>query len=154
MDDLKVQNEKLVSDNIALVEDNTKKDTQIFKLKEENSNIKEELNTLKKSELFLKTQLNELKISTQKQLNLLNDTLGKIKDKMNKFKSFILFKVLDNDFKEYELKQLQEQEHKQKIEQEKDFNDFLQRGELLNSIKKHLPSSQIDILDIKKYILN
>jgi hypothetical protein len=36
----------------------------------------------------------------------------------------------------------------------KDFNDFLQRGELLNSIKKHLPSSQIDILDIKKYILN
>ena len=45
-------------------------------------------------------------------------------------------------------------EHKQKIEQEKDFNDFLQRGELLNSIKKHLPSSQIDILDIKKYILN
>ncbi|MGJ0315870.1 hypothetical protein NG754_04955 [Aliarcobacter cryaerophilus] len=35
----------------------------------------------------------------------------------------------------------------------KDFNDFLQRGELLNSIKKHLPSSQIDILDIKKYIL-
>ena len=35
-----------------------------------------------------------------------------------------------------------------------DFNDFLQRGELLNSIKKHLPSSQIDILDIKKYILN
>ncbi len=154
MDDLKVQNEKLVSDNIALVEDNTKKDTQIFKLKEENSNIKEELNTLKKSELFLKTQLNELKISTQKQLNLLNDTLGKIKDKMNKFKSFILFKGLDNDFKEYELKQLQEQEHKQKIEQEKDFNDFLQRGELLNSIKKHLPSSQIDILDIKKYILN
>ena len=115
MDDLKVQNEKLVSDNIALVEDNTKKDTQIFKLKEENSNIKEELNTLKKSELFLKTQLNELKISTQKQLNLLNDTLGKIKDKMNKFKSFILFKGLDKDFKEYEL----EQEIKQKIEQEK-----------------------------------
>ena len=37
---------------------------------------------------------------------------------------------------------------------QKDFNDFLQRGELLNSIKKHLPSSQIDILDIKKYILN
>ena len=36
----------------------------------------------------------------------------------------------------------------------KDFNDFLLRGELLNSIKKHLPSSQIDILDIKKYILN
>ena len=28
--------------------------------------------------------------------------------------------------------------------------NFLQRGELLNSIKKHLPSSQIDILDIKK----
>ena len=26
----------------------------------------------------------------------------KIKDKMNKFKSFILFKGLDNDFKEYE----------------------------------------------------
>ena len=47
-------------------------------------------------------QLNELKISTQKQLNSLNETLGKIKDKMNKFKSFILFKGLDRDFKEYE----------------------------------------------------
>ena len=53
--------------------------------------------------LFLKNQLNELKISTQKQLNSLNDVLGKIKDKMNKFKSFILFKGLDMDFKEYEL---------------------------------------------------
>ena len=42
----------------------------------------------------------------------------------------------------------------QKYITKKDFNDFLQRGELLNSIKKHLPSSQIDILDIKKYILN
>lgn len=104
VDELKVQNEKLQNDNIALVEDNSKKDTQIFKLKEENSNIKEELNTLKKSELFLKTQLNELKISTQKQLNLLNDTLGKIRNKMNKFKSFILFKGLDRDFKEYEQK--------------------------------------------------
>ena len=104
VDELKVQNEKLLNDNIALVEDNTKKDTQIFKLKEENSNIKEELSSLKKSELFLKTQLNELKISTQKQLNLLNDTLGKIRNKMNKFKSFILFKGLDRDFKEYEQK--------------------------------------------------
>ena len=115
VEELKVQNEKLVSDNIALVEDNSKKDTQIFKLKEENSNIKEELSNLKKSELFLKNQLNELKISTQKQLNSLNDVLGKIKNKMNKFKSFILFKGLDKDFKEYEL----EQEIKQKIEQEK-----------------------------------
>ena len=104
MDDLKVQNEKLVSDNIALVEDNTKKDTQISELKKENSNIKAEVSSLKKSELFLKTQLNELKVSTQKQLNLLNDTLGKIKDKMNKFKSFILFKGLDRDFQEYEQK--------------------------------------------------
>jgi chromosome segregation ATPase len=121
VDELKVQNEKLVSDNIALVEDNTKKDTQIFKLKEENSNIKEELNTLKKSELFLKAQLNELKISTQKQLNSLNETLGKIKDKISKFKSFILFKGLDKDFKEYELKQSEAQELKQRIELEKDF---------------------------------
>ena len=62
-----------------------------------------------------------MKISTQKQLNSLNDTLGKIKDKMNKFKSFILFKGLDKDFKEYELKQAQEYELKQNIEQEKDF---------------------------------
>ena len=121
VDELKVQNEKLVSDNILLLEDNTKKDKVISKLKEENSNIKAELSSLKKSELFLKNQLNELKISTQKQLNSLNDALGKIKDKMNKFKSFILFKGLDKDFKEYELKQVQEQELKQKIEQEKDF---------------------------------
>jgi hypothetical protein len=104
VDELKVQNEKLVSENITLVEDNSKKDTQILELKKENSNIKEELNTLKKSELFLKTQLNELKISTQKQLNSLNDVLDKIKNKISKFKSFILFKGLDNDFKEYELK--------------------------------------------------
>jgi hypothetical protein len=103
VDELKVQNEKLVSDNILLVEDNTKKDKQISKLKEDNSNIKAELSNLKKSELFLKNQLNELKISTQKQLNSLNDILGKIKDKMNKFKSFILFKGLDKNFKEYEL---------------------------------------------------
>lgn len=68
-----------------------------------------------------KYSLNELKISTQKQLNSLNKTLGKIKDKISKFKSFILLKGLDNDFKEYELKQAQEQEFKQKIEQEKDF---------------------------------
>ena len=102
VDELKIQNEKLVSDNILLVEDNSKKDTEILELKEENSNIKVELSALKKSELFLKNQLNELKISTQKQLNLLNDTLGKIKNKMNKFKSFILFKGLDKDFKEYE----------------------------------------------------
>lgn len=121
VDELKEQNEKLVSDNTALVEDNSKKDIQISKLKEENSNIKEELSSLKKSELFLKTQLNELKISTQKQLNSLNETLGKIKDKISKFKSFILFKGLDNDFKEYELKQIQEQELKQKIELDKDF---------------------------------
>ena len=40
---------------------------------------------------------------------------------MNKFKSFILFKGLDKDFKEYKLKQVQKQELKQKIEQEKDF---------------------------------
>ena len=33
----------------------------------------------------------------------MNDVLGKIKDKMNKFKSFILFKGLDKDFNEYEL---------------------------------------------------
>jgi predicted RNase H-like nuclease (RuvC/YqgF family) len=85
-----VQNEKLVSDNIALVEDNSKKDKVISKLKEDNSNIKAELSSLKKSELFLKNQLNELKISTQKQLNSLNETLGKIKDKISKFKSFIL----------------------------------------------------------------
>ena len=103
VDDLKEQNEKLVSDNATLVEDNSKKDTQIFKLKEENSNIKAELSSLKKSELFLKNQLNELKIATQKQLNSLNDTLVKIKDKIGKFKSFILFKGLDKDFKEYEL---------------------------------------------------
>ena len=49
----------------------------------------------------------------------MNDVLGKIKDKISKFKSFILFKGLDNDFKEYELKQ--EQELKQKMESEKDF---------------------------------
>jgi hypothetical protein len=103
VDDLKVQNEKLVNDNILLFEDNTKKDKVISKLKEDNSNINAELSSLKKSELFLKNQLNELKISTQKQLNSLNDALGKIKDKMNKFKSFILFKGLDKDFKEYEL---------------------------------------------------
>ena len=121
VDELKVQNEKLVSDNILLVEDNTKKDKVIPKLKEDNSNIKAELSSLKKSELFLKNQLNELKISTQKQLNSLNETLGKIKDKMNKFKSFILFKGLDKDFKDYELEQAQEQEVKPKIEQEKDF---------------------------------
>ena len=102
VDELKEKNEKLQSYNIALVEDNSKKDKVILELKEENSNIKEELSNLKKSELFLKNQLNELKISTQKQLNSLNDVLGKIKDKMNKFKSFILFKGLDNDFKEYE----------------------------------------------------
>lgn len=119
VEELKVQNEKLVNDNILLVEDNSKKDTQILELKEENSNIKAELSALKKSELFLKNQLNELKISTQKQLNSLNETLGKIKDKMNKFKSFILFKGLDKDFKEFELEQAQEQELKQKIEQEK-----------------------------------
>ncbi len=103
VDELKVQNEKLVNDNILLVEDISKKDKVISKLKEDNSNIKAELSSLKKSELFLKNQLNELKISTQKQLNSLNETLGKIKDKMNKFKSFILFKGLDKDFKEYEL---------------------------------------------------
>ena len=102
VDELKVQNEKLVSDNILLFEDNTKKDKQISELKEDNSNINAELSNLRKSELFLKNQLNELKISTQKQLNSLNETLGKIKDKMNKFKSFILFKGLDRDFKEYE----------------------------------------------------
>jgi chromosome segregation ATPase len=103
VDELKVQNEKLVNDNILLVEDISKKDKVISKLKEDNSNINAELSSLKKSELFLKNQLNELKISTQKQLNSLNDALGKIKDKMNKFKSFILFKGLDKDFKEYEL---------------------------------------------------
>jgi DNA repair exonuclease SbcCD ATPase subunit len=103
VDELKEKNEKLVSDNIALVEDNSKKDKVISKLKEDNSILNAELTTLKKSELFLKNQLNELKISTQKQLNSLNETLGKIKDKMNKFKSFILFKGLDKDFKEYEL---------------------------------------------------
>ena len=103
VDELKEKNEKLQSDNIALVEDNSKKDKVISKLKEDNSNIKAELSSLKKSELFLKNQLNELKIATQKQLNSLNDVLGKIKDKMNKFKSFILFKGLDKDFKEYEL---------------------------------------------------
>ena len=103
VDELKVQNEKLQNDNITLVEDNTNKDKQISKLKEDNSNIKAELSSLKKSELFLKNQLNELKISTQKQLNSLNDALGKIKDKISKFKSFILFKGLDKDFKEYEL---------------------------------------------------
>ena len=103
VDELKVQNEKLVSDNILLLEDNTKKDKVISKLKDDNSNIKAELSSLRKSELFLKDQINELKISTQKQLNSLNDVLGKIKDKMNKFKSFILFKELDKDFKEYEL---------------------------------------------------
>ena len=105
VDELKVQNKKLVNDNILLLEDNTKKEKVISKLKEDNSNIKAELSSLKKSELFLKNQLNELKISTQKQLNSLNETLGKIKDKMNKFKSFILFKGLDKDFKEYELEQ-------------------------------------------------
>lgn len=103
VDELKVQNEKLVNDNILLVEDNSKKDKVISKLKEDNSNINAELSNLKKSELFLKNQLHELKISTQKQLNSLNDVLRKIKDKMNKFKSFILFKGLDKDFKEYEL---------------------------------------------------
>lgn len=36
----------------------------------------------------------------------------------------------------------------------KEFNNFLKDGEFLNCIKKHLPASQIDILDIKKYILN
>ena len=103
VDELKEQNEKLVSDNILLVEDISKKDKVISKLKEDNSNIKAELSSLKKSELFLKNQLNELKISTQKQLNSLNDVLGKIKNKIGKFKSFILFKGLDKDFKEYEL---------------------------------------------------
>ena len=115
VDELKEKNEKLANDNILLVEDNTKKDKQISKLKEDNSNIKAELSNLKKSELFLKNQLNELKISTQKQLNSLNDVLGKIKNKIGKFKSFILFKGLDKDFKDYEL----EQEVKLKIEQEK-----------------------------------
>ena len=115
VDELKEKNEKLVNDNIALVEDNSKKDKVISKLKEDNSILNAELSSLKKSELFLKNQINELKVSTQKQLNSLNETLGKIKDKMNKFKSFILFKGLDKDFKEYEL----EQEIKQKIEQEK-----------------------------------
>ena len=103
VEELKVQNEKLVSDNTALVEDNSKKYSEILELKEDNSNIKAELSNLKKSELFLKNQLNELKISTQKQLNSLNDVLGKIKNKIGKFKSFILFKGLDKDFKEYEL---------------------------------------------------
>ena len=103
VDELKVQNEKLVNDNSLLLEDNSKKDKVISKLKEDNSNIKAELSSLKKSELFLKNQLNELKISTQKQLNSLNDVLGKIKNKIGKFKSFILFKGLDKDFKEYEL---------------------------------------------------
>lgn len=103
VDELKEKNEKLVSDNILLVEDISKKDKVISKLKEDNSNIKAELSSLKKSELFLKNQLNELKISTQKQLNSLNDVLGKIKAKIGKFKSFILFKGLDKDFKEYEL---------------------------------------------------
>lgn len=117
VEELKVQNEKLVSDNTALVEDNSKKYSEILELKEDNSNIKAELSALKKSELFLKNQINELKISTQKQLNSLNDVLGKIKNKIGKFKSFILLKGLDKDFKEYEL----EQEIKQKIEQEKDF---------------------------------
>ena len=103
VDELKEKNEKLVNDNSLLLQDNFKKDTQILKLKEKNSNIKVELSNLKKSELFLKNQLNELKISTQKQLNSLNDALGKIKNKIGKFKSFILFKGLDKDFKEYEL---------------------------------------------------
>ena len=103
VDELKEQNEKLVSDNILLVEDNTKKDKVISKLKEDTSILNTELTTLKKSEIFLKNQLNELKISTQKQLNSLNDVLGKIKNKIGKFKSFILFKGLDKDFKEYEL---------------------------------------------------
>ena len=102
VDELKVQNEKLQSDNIALVEDNSKKAKVISKLKEDNSILNTELSNLKKSELFLKNQLNELKISTQKQLNSLNDVLGKIKNKIGKFKSFILFKGLDKDFKEYE----------------------------------------------------
>ena len=104
VEELKEKNEKLVNDNIALVEDNSKKDKVISKLKEDNSILNAELSSLKKSELFLKNQINELKVSTQKQLNSLNETLGKIKDKMNKFKSFILFKGLDRDFKEYEQK--------------------------------------------------
>ena len=89
--------------------------------KQETAEIQKIARSNKKSTLDLKsmsldekcdiiTQLNELKISTQKQLNLLNDTLGKIKDKMNKFKSFILFKGLDNDFKEYELKSILQEE--------------------------------------------
>ena len=103
VDELKEKNEKLENDNILLVEDNSKKDKVITKLKDDNSILNSELNTLKKSELFLKNQLNELKIATQKQLNSLNDVLGKIKAKIGKFKSFILFKGLDKDFKEYEL---------------------------------------------------
>ena len=104
VDELKEKNEKLENDNILLVEDNSKKDKVITKLKDDNSILNSELNTLKKSELFLKNQLNELKIATQKQLNSLSDTLVKIKDKISKFKSFILFKGLDKDFQEYEQK--------------------------------------------------
>ena len=104
VDELKEKNEKLENDNILLVEDNSKKDKVITKLKDDNSILNSELNTLKKSELFLKNQLNELKIATQKQLNSLSDTLVKIKDKIGKFKSFILFKGLDKDFQEYEQK--------------------------------------------------
>ncbi|WP_418184822.1 hypothetical protein ACNSOS_07660 [Aliarcobacter vitoriensis] len=33
------------------------------------------------------------------------------------------------------------------------FNDFLRSGEFLKYIKKHLPYSQIDIVDVEKYIL-
>jgi hypothetical protein len=47
VDELKVQNEKLQSDNILLVEDISKKDKMISKLKEDNTTISAELNTLK-----------------------------------------------------------------------------------------------------------
>ncbi|WP_323668674.1 hypothetical protein [Aliarcobacter butzleri] len=103
INELKEKNEKLKNDNILLIEDNNKKNIEIVKLKEDNSNINLELNTLKKSEIFLKNQLNELKLTTQKQLKFLNNTLSQIKDKMNKFKSFLLFKDLEKDFKEYEI---------------------------------------------------